>query len=40
VPVQSPEEILDSRIEVIDDKKIPVEVTEQVLLDAIFGEPV
>jgi len=38
--VQSASVILDSRIEVIDDKKIPVEVTEQVLLDAIFVAPV
>jgi G3E family GTPase len=37
VPVQSPSEILDSRIEVIDDKKIPAAVVEQILLASLLA---
>jgi G3E family GTPase len=38
IPVQSLEDILDSRIEVIDDKKIPVEASEEILLDTIINQ--
>jgi hypothetical protein len=36
IPVQSVDEMLDSRIEVIDDKKIAADETEQVLLGTIL----
>ena len=36
IPVQSADEILDSRIEVIDDKKIAADETEQVLMSAML----
>lgn len=37
VPVQSADEILDSRIEVIDDKKIATDDVEQILLGVIIN---
>ena len=36
VPVQSVDEILDSRIEVIDDKEITVDLSEEILLGTII----
>ena len=36
IPVQSPDDILDSRIEVIDDKKIPVDASEEILLNTVI----
>jgi len=39
IPVQSVDEILDSRIEVIDDKEIATDAMQMILLSAIFTQP-
>ncbi|MET0355214.1 MAG: GTP-binding protein [Cellvibrio sp.] len=37
IPVQSPDEILDSRIEMIDDKEIPADSCEAILLGTVLS---
>ena len=39
IPIQSTDEILDSRIEVIDDKKIAADEVEQILLSTFVQSP-